>query len=179
MKSKNAMKTRRIAVVKRPEKTADGFLPANKIPWVGAYIFHRHGYGLVYVGFGNGINLDDEDLFDRDKYGNKIDWYVNIKVYQDNPVEADWIMSRIKAPDEEERSKPGVLFTETDGFTMVFSKRSYPSADLRDLLKEALKCVGFPTDVERRYYLVGTEGRFNWDGRPTKRLRTSQKKDKV
>ena len=158
--------------LKTPCKTANSFLPANHFQWQGAYILYRPGYGLVYVGFGNGDNAPDDDEFDRDDNGNKIDDYVNVKYYVDGPEEGLWKPWTIKSNGEQEdRSVDGLLFHEHDGFTMVFSHKSYPSADLRDLLKKALKCIGWPIDVEKRYFLMGVEGKFNWDGKPTRKTR--------
>jgi hypothetical protein len=34
-------------------------------------------------------------------------------------------------------------------------------------LKKALKCINWPIDVEHRYFLLGTEGEMNWNGKPT------------
>lgn len=162
--------------LKRPEKHAGGFLPANHYPWEGAYIFFRPNYGIVRVAFGNGMNSPcDEDGFGRDENGHKVDDNVYITYYSDLPEEGVFkryfaCLSGLK----ESRSLPGVFFKETDGFNMLISHKSYPSADLRDLLKPALKCIDLPVDVERRYYLIGTEGKFNWDGRPTRRARKSK-----
>lgn len=155
--------------LKRPEKNAGGFLPPNHFPYEGAYIFFRPGYGLVKIAFGNGMNgPDEEDMETKDRFGNEPDDYVYITYYTDKPEDDVWEQTfhpRGKPPMQ--KKVPGLLFAESDGFNMLFSRKSYPSGDLRDLLKEALKCIGWPIDVEKRYYLVGTDGRMNWDGRPT------------
>ena len=158
---------------KRPEKVANGFLPANHFPWQGAFIFYRPFYGLVRVAFGNGDNAPDPDECDRDRNGYKLDDYVYITYYSDPPEEGVWHQEVVKLAgfDQKFTTMDGLMFRESDGFSMLFSRKSYPSADLRDLLKEALKCINWPTDVERKYYLLGTEGAFNWDGRPTRRKR--------
>lgn len=156
---------------KRPEKVANGFLPANHFPWRGAFIFYRPFHGLVYVGFGNGDNAPGPEETDRDRNGNKVDDYVNVWFYPNPPEEGVWRRDTIKICPRDDRPLTGLLFEEYDGFCMTFARKSYPSADLRDLLREALKCIGWPTDVEKKYYLLGTEGVFNWDGCPTKRKR--------
>ena len=159
--------------LKRPEKNAGGFLPANHYPWHGAFILYRPGYGFVRVAFGDGTNgPDDEDPIDRDENGHKIDDYVYITYYSESPEEGEFkklVVFLAGHEGEEPMSKPGMFFVERDGFNMLFSHKSYPSADLRDLLKPALKCIGWPVDVERRYYLIGTEGKMNWDGKPTRK----------
>lgn len=157
--------------LKTPCKTAYSFLPANHYPWEGAYILFRPNYGIVRVAFGNGMNgPDDDDELDSDENGNKVDDNVYITYYSDPPEEGDFKQSVVcLSGPEESRSFSGVFFKETDGFNMLFSHKSYPSADLRDLLKPALKCIGWPTDVEKRYFLMGVEGKFNWDGKPTRK----------
>lgn len=168
--------------LKRPEKNAGGFLPANHYPWQGAFILYRPGYGFVRVEFGNGMNgPDDEDPIDLDENGHKIDDYVYISCYSRPPEEGDFKKSKVFLPGHEGddstrwRWRPGLFFVESDGFDMLFSHKSYPSADLRDLLKPALKYIGWPVDVERRYYLIGTDGKFNWNGESTRRQRKAKK----
>jgi hypothetical protein len=155
--------------LKRPEKVANGFLPANSSPYNGAYILFRPGLGIVRVGFGNGMNGPDEEDQYPDCNGNIVDDYVYIQCYGGNPEDGSWLRSVVQLPghSQKQESIDGLLFMEEDGFNMLFSRKSYQSGDLRDLLKKALKCINWPIDVEHRYFLLGTEGEMNWNGKPT------------
>jgi hypothetical protein len=162
--------------LKRPTKVANGFLPANGRPYNGAYILFRPGLGIVRVGFGNGMNGPDEEDLCRDRKGNIVDDYVYIQCYGGDPDDGTWLRQAVQLPGHSQKYEQidGLLFRERDGFDMLFSRKSFKSGDLRDLLKEALKCIGWPVDVEHRYFLLGTEGKFNWNGEPTRRQKVKK-----
>lgn len=92
----------------------------------------------------------------RDAKGNKIDDYLMIYTYIDEPVEDCWVPSY---PEKGHISKSGLLFAETDGAQQLFSRKSHRSGDLREFLPEAFAMVGFPRDV-KGYFLVGKYGQF-------------------
>lgn len=149
--------------LKRPTKVANGFLPANSRPYNGAYILFRPGLGIVRVGFGNCMNGPDEEDLSR--------VCVYIQCYGGESDDGTWLRQVAQLPGHSQKYEQidGLLFRERDGFNMLFSRKSCTSGDLRDLLKEALKCISWPVDVEHRYFLLGTEGKMNWNGKPTRK----------
>ena len=81
-----------------------------------------------------------------------------IYTYAGESEEGTWIHVY---PESHEIGRSGILFAETDGAQMLFSRKSHKSGDLREFLPDAFDMVGFPRDV-RGYFLVGKCGQF-WD----------------
>lgn len=125
-----------------------GYIKCNKRRfWDAAVILYRPNVGLIRVAFGSGDNLVDEDIEQKDVNGNRIDDYLYITTYE--------------APAEESGSASGIVFPETDGGIMLFSHKSWPSGDIRDMIPEALDFMGWPARM-KDYYVVGYEGQF-WE----------------
>lgn len=138
-----------------------GWIRCNKLRFQSAaLILYRPHAGLVRVAFGTGDNLTEEDCWERDEKGNRINDYLYITMYGGSPEEGVWTMPTIGSLGDAPR-KTGLLFEETDGAQMLYSRKSWPRGDLREMLPEALEFIGWPKDV-KGYYVLGYEGAF-WD----------------
>lgn len=136
-----------------------GYIPCNKRRfWDAELTFFRPGFGFVRVFFGDRSNLLDEDMKERDENGNRIDDYLNIAVYNGEPADGCWLPVY---PKQGAVGKSGLVIEETETSVMLYSRKSHPSGDLRELLPEAFAMVDFPKDV-KGYFLVGKYGQF-WD----------------
>lgn len=136
-----------------------GYIKCNKRRyWDAALILFRPGYGIIRVAYGAGGNLTDEDLEQRDRNNHKIDDYLYITVYQKDPRDDSFRPLSDRNP---EKCIPGLLFEETDGGQLLFSHKSWPNGDIREMLPEAFDFMGWPKDV-KGYYLIGYDGQF-WD----------------
>ena len=136
-----------------------GYIPCNKRRfWDAELVFFRPGFGFVWVAFGRGGNLTDEDTDQKDAKGNQIDDYLMIYTYTGVPDLGSWVHTY---PGKGEVREHGLVFAETDGVQQLFSRKSHRSGDLREFLPEAFAMVGFPKDV-KGYFLVGKYGQF-WD----------------
>ena len=138
---------------KKFDVIGSGFIPCNKIRWRNArLVLCRPGYGIVSLEF---KDLDIGDRRDeRDENGKLIDCKVRICEYGGRIGD----LGRDFANGD---SYSGIIFYEVGTYDFGFSKRSWPSGDLRELVPAALKDAGWPTSP-KRYYLLAKQGDF-WD----------------
>ena len=142
---------------------ASGKIPKNKTPFKGAYIFLHPECGFIRIAYGNGMNgsCDADDLEDQvDENGNELDDNVYITVYPRQPLEGCWKEQKFyfdKKEHPEERSRDGLLFVEDDGFNLLYSTKTHKKGDLREFVKEAIECVGWPSWNPDKYWLWGVE----------------------
>ena len=140
------------------EKCASGPIPKNVKPHEDAgLVFYRDGIGLVKLFFGSGDNLAQEDYSEVDENGNGIDSYIMICLYEDHPLDGCW--KEMVEGAAEFKILSGLMFAETDGGQLLYSKKSHPSGDIREFIRDSFEFVGIPTDVEN-YHLVSSEGSF-------------------
>lgn len=130
-----------------------GWVPCNKRRWQDAKIvLSRPGYGIVSLEFmelGVGERRDE-----RDEKGNPINCKVRVVEYGPK-------IGEIRSDFANGESYRGVIFYENARFDFGFSKRSWPSGDLRDIAPAALKDAGWPTSP-RGYFLLAKNGDF-WE----------------
>jgi len=142
---------------------ANGRIWKNKIPFHGAFVFMNPNMGFIRIAFGNGMNApcDDDDEEDRfDENGNELDDNIYITTYCGEPIEDSWKPDHVHLGLDghpEKRSHDGLLFEEDDGFNLTFSRKTHPKGDLREFVREALECMGWPSWDPAKYWLWGVE----------------------
>lgn len=138
---------------KKFDVIGSGFVPCNKIRWRNArLVLCRPGYGIVSLEFkdlGIGDRRDE-----RDENGKLIDCKVRITEYGGK-------VGDIGCDFANGESYSGIIFYEIGILDFGFSKRSWPSGDLREIAPAALKDAGWPTSP-RGYFLLAKHGDF-WE----------------
>ena len=143
--------------MKKTNICKSGQIKCNRHPfWGAALTMFRPGYGIIRVAFGSGDNLTEDDMNQCDKKGNKINDYLYITVYTSSPKEGVYTPEDYSNP---RKNVAGMLFEETDGGQLLFSRKSWPNGDIREMLPEAFDFMGWPRDV-KGYFLLGYEGQF-------------------
>lgn len=138
-----------------------GYIKCNKFRHQrAAIVLYEPAMGFIRVAFGSGDNLSQEDCLDRDRNGNRIDDYLYITTYTGEPEDGCWEPALGPMPPSTS-SRSGLLLEETDGGQMLYSRKSWPHGDLRELLPEALEFMGWPRSL-KKYFVAGYEGAF-WD----------------
>lgn len=130
-----------------------GWVPCNKNRWRDArLVICRPGYGIVSLEF---MDLDiGERRDERDENGKLIDCKVRMAEYGGK-------IGDLGCDFANGESYRGIIFYEVGTIDFGFSKRSWPSGDLREIAPAALKYAGWPTSP-RGYFLLAKHGEF-WD----------------
>ena len=130
-----------------------GYVCCNRRRWKDAkLVLFRPGYGIVSLEFmelGVGERRDE-----RDENGNLINCKVHVTEYGPK-------IGGIGTDFANGESYRGIIFYESGRFDFEFSKRSWPSGDLREIAPAALKDAGWPTSP-RGYFLLAKQGDF-WE----------------
>lgn len=105
-----------------------GAVPKNKFDYDGACVLlHRRSRKFVRIAFGDGSNLDHDDLEEKDENGNNIDDYMYLTKYKEMEEDGD-----------------GLRCVEDDGGMLLFSHNTYKTGDLRELIAPSLEFLGLP-----------------------------------
>lgn len=141
-------------MAKKFDVVGSGYVPCNKKRFREArLVFFRPGWGIISVEFGNGLKVGmrrDE----RDEKGRLKNDFIRVILYTGDK------MCDIghKSYANEFR---GLGFWESSSTEFMFSRKAYPTGDLRDIIPDALKEAVLPNDWER-FFLLSKQGEF-WD----------------
>ena len=138
---------------KKFDVIGSGFVPCNKERWRNArLVLFCLGRGIVSLEFSDLLIGDRRD--ERDEKGNLVDCNVKITEYGGK-------IGDLGCDFANGESYSGIVFYEVGIYDFGFSKRSWPSGDLREIAPAALKDAGWPTSP-RGYFLLAKNGDF-WE----------------
>ena len=113
-----------------------GYVPCNKYKWKDArLVLYRPGYGIVSIRF--------SETFDS----------IVIAECQGDKVGA------IGSDLADGSSWSGICFWADRVIDVSFSRKEYPSGDIRDMVDLALRTIEWPVEP-KKYFLIGRSGEF-------------------
>lgn len=142
-------------MAKKFDIIGSGYVPCNKKRFREArLVFFRPGWGIISVEFGNGLKVGmrrDE----RDEKGRLKNDFVRVIEYRGDKICDIGHKSYAK-------EFRGLGFWESSSTEFMFSRKAYPTGDLRDIIPDALKEAGLANKNWKRFFLLSKQGEF-WD----------------
>lgn len=138
-------------MAKKLDVIGTGWVPCNKKRWRDAkLVLYRPGCGIVSVEF---MDLQVGDRRDeRDENGRLVDFKVRISEYGRK-------IGELRCNFADGESYDGIVLYRSSTTDYGFAKRSWPSGDIRELARKALRLHGWNVSP-KRYFLLATAGDF-------------------